>query len=770
MSRLTGFFFKSTFAIILITTTCFVSLGQVPRAWAAGGQSGNLSRLESVLRPIVKAAAEDGIELYVGVQDLSGTYGGGKIQAGSSNVYYAASTIKMAIVTALMQDIEAGEYALEQTVQVKPEQVVGGAGSLKDGKFPQEITIERLAGLMITQSDNTATNALIDLLGFERINALIDEQGFETMQLGRKMMTPAKSPAADNYVNGEELLTLLERIYAGEIVSAQSRDQILAWMKAQEVKTKFGAALPGKPIAHKTGELGDVSHDIGYFLVPGREVAVTVLTKVTKPEDAGKAQELGNPVVQRAAKAVYNFLLDTPAEVVSADAWPALSLAVNPIIQEAEDKGIRVSVGLKDLSGKPGDRELLLGSRQSYMPASTIKMALVSALMKEVDAGRLTLEQKVKVEQEDVVGGTGSLQKETFPQDITIERLARLMITQSDNTATNVLIDVVGLDKVQALMDELGLDVMHLGRKMFAAAPTPEQDNYINAEDLVHLLANIHSGEFLSDNSRDQIIDWMKAQEVDTKFGAALPDAPIAHKTGENANVTHDAGYFLLPGREIAISVLTEVTTTSSFDEAQAIGNPVVQEIAKAVYQALEYEMTFTDVPEDHWAGPYIEGAATASLVKGTSDTTFAPERPISRAEVTSMLVRSLQLEPALVSPQFRDVPGDRWYSADVAAAYSSGIVSGRNDGIFDPQGPISRAELAAMIIRAYEYVHGPLAGYEDVLPFKDVNEIRDWSREPILKAVQLGFLNGYSDDTFRPDRTASRAETLKMIVQLLSK
>ena len=94
----------------------------------------------------MKAAAEDGIELYVGVQDLSGTYGGGKLQAGSSNVYYAASTIKMAIVIALMQDIEAGKYALEQTVQVKPEQVVGGAGSLKDGKFPQEITIERLAG------------------------------------------------------------------------------------------------------------------------------------------------------------------------------------------------------------------------------------------------------------------------------------------------------------------------------------------------------------------------------------------------------------------------------------------------------------------------------------------------------------------------------------------------------------------------------------------------------------------------------------------------
>ncbi|WP_411552771.1 serine hydrolase [Paenibacillus lautus] len=772
MSRLTGVLFKSTLAFILFTTTWFISLGQVPKAWGAGTQNGSLDRLESVLRPIVKAAAEDGIELSVGIQDLSGTYGGGKVQVGSSDVYYAASTIKIAIVTALMQDIEAGKYALEQTIQVQPEQVVGGAGSLKDGKFPLDITIESLARLMITQSDNTATNALIDLLGFERINAFIEKQGFETMQLGRKMMTPAKSPAADNYVDGEELLTLLERIYAGEILTAKSRDQILAWMKAQEVKTKFGAALPGKPIAHKTGELGDVSHDIGYFLVPGREAAVTVLTKVTKPEDAGKAQELGNPVVQRAAKAVYNFLMDTPApaEAVSADTWPALLLAVNPIIREAEDKGIRVSVGLKDLSGKPGDRELLLGSRQSYMPASTIKMALVSALMKEVDAGKLTLEETVKVEKEDVVGGTGSLQKETFPQDVTIERLAKLMITQSDNTATNVLIDVVGLDEVQNLMDELGLDVMHLGRKMFAAAPTPEQDNYIDAEDLVHLLAYIHSGSFLSDNSRDQIIDWMKAQEVDTKFGAALPDAPIAHKTGENANVTHDAGYFLVPGREIAISVLTEVTTTSSFDEAQAIGNPVVQEIAKAVYETLESEMTFTDVPEDYWAAPYIEGAVAASLVNGSSETTFAPERPISRAEAASMLARSLRLKPGLASPPFHDIPADRWYAADVAAAYASGIVSGRSESVFDPYSPVSRAELAAMMTRAYEYVHGPLPGYDDGLSFQDASEIPDWSRESILKAVQLDFVNGYSDDTFRPDSVASRAETLKMIVRLLSK
>lgn len=248
-----------------------------------------------------------------------------------------------------------------------------------------------------------------------------------------------------------------------------------------------------------------------------------------------------------------------------------LAVILNPILTSAEKDGIRTAVAVQDLSGSFGNKRLLLGSDASYMPASTIKLALAAALLKQVDAGQIALTDSITVEQGDVVGGTGSLQKESFPQKVTIERLARLMITQSDNTATNVLIDAVGLDRVDALMDELNLSVMHLGRKMFAKAPTPEQDNYINAPDLLSLLDRIYSTDLLSPASRDRLIGWMKAQEVKTKFGAALAGKPIAHKTGENANVTHDAGYFLIPGKELAVVVLTEVTTTSDFDEAQAI-------------------------------------------------------------------------------------------------------------------------------------------------------------------------------------------------------
>ena len=753
-------------AAVALSAALLLASVQAPSAYAAASGE-HLTGLETVLQPIIDAAEAHGVGVSVDIKDLSGTYGHETIELGSQDAYYSASIIKLALIATLMQEVDSGQHSLDEKLTVKPEDVVGGAGSLQKEKFPQDVTIGRLAKLMITQSDNTATNALIRLVGFDKVNAFIKSQGFTVTHLGRKMMTPAKSPAEDNYASAPEMLTLLDRIYNAEVVSAKSRDQILEWMKAQEVNTKFGAVLRGKPIAHKTGELGYVSHDVGYFLIPGREIAIAVLTKVLKPEDNGKAEEQGNPYVQRIAKATYNYLSDHPASAAStASAWPAMSLAVAPIIDTAESKGIRVSVGIKDLSGQAGGAEVHLGSLQSYMPASTIKMALVSTLMQQVDKGALTLDQKVTVKPDDVVGGTGSLQKETFPQDVTIERLARLMITQSDNTATNVLIDVVGLDKVQALMDQLGLQTMHLGRKMFAAAPTPEQDNYIDAADLLTLLTKIYNHEFLSEQSSNQIINWMKAQEVNTKFGAALPDAPIAHKTGENANVTHDVGYFLLPGQEIAISVMTEVTTTGDFDEAQAIGNPVVQSIAKAVYSSLTNHVKFTDVKPGYWAESLIESATAANLIKGTTGSTFSPEREITRAEFVSLLGRSLGLTASTDAQPFADIPSEAWYASDVAAAQAAGIALG-SGGSFRPNASISRAEVMALIIRAYEYKHGQVAAPSETVSFQDGKSIPSWASEAVTKAVSLQLVSGYPDGTFRPGNPTTRAEAVKLVADL---
>ncbi|MFP4976580.1 serine hydrolase [Paenibacillus sp. CN-4] len=735
---------------VLIFPLLFTSASS---AWAAsappppptGSQPSGLSRLAGILNPILSSAEKDGIRTAVAVQDLSGSFGDGRLLLGSDASYMPASTIKLALAAALLKQVDAGQIALSDSITVEQGDVVGGTGSLQKESFPQKVTVERLARLMITQSDNTATNVLIDAVGLERVDALMDELNLSVMHLGRKMFAKAPTPEQDNYINAPDLLSLLDRIYSTDLLSAASRDRLIGWMKAQEVKTKFGAALAGKPIAHKTGENANVTHDAGYFLIPGKELAVVVLTEVTTTSDFDEAQAIGNPLVQRIAKAIYNFAMDTPSSA-SPEAWPLLAVRVDPLIDQAEAQGIRVSFAARKVSDPETSGTLLLGSAQPYAPASTIKLALAAALMKQVDAGRIALSDTVTVKPEDVVGGTGSLQKETFPQEVTVERLARLMITQSDNTATNVLIDAVGLDQVDALMRELNLQVMHLGRKMFASASTPAQDNYISAGDLVTLLDEIYQGSFLSDASRNQLIDWMKAQEVKTKFGAVLDGRPIAHKTGENANVTHDTGYFLVPGKEIALAVLTEVTTTGDFDTAQAAGNPVVQTVAKAVYDFIAYEPAYPDVRPEHWAAKSISDASAAWLFAAAPDGSFKPDAPLTAAELETLLERLSVLLPE----------GVPFAASSIPASKSS-----------PPAQAATRSEAIGSLVALYEAMRGQV--FENApasVPFPapasaspDLAGLPSDARTALLKARQIGLVRGYSDGSFRAASPVTRAE-----------
>ncbi len=276
------------------------------------------------------------------------------------------------------------------------------------------------------------------------------------------------------------------------------------------------------------------------------------------------------------------------ATIAAESPFASLQAELQPILEQASAKGLRLSVGVSDLSGAFGEQTLLLGSDTSYPPASTIKLLLIAALMHQVDAGRLALSDAVPVEPDDIVGGMGVLQNEAAPQLVSLQRLAELTITVSDNTATNVLVDVVGYNTMAALARQLQLQTMQFGRKMFEAAQPPEKDNIIDTRDSLQLLTQIYQSDFLSDSSRSQILTWMSAQTVKTKIGAGMPaDAPVAHKTGENGPVSHDIGYLLIPGREVALAIFAETSNTTDFGAAQAELNPVVADIAGRIYQVM---------------------------------------------------------------------------------------------------------------------------------------------------------------------------------------
>lgn len=271
---------------------------------------------------------------------------------------------------------------------------------------------------------------------------------------------------------------------------------------------------------------------------------------------------------------------------VFAQPYPHLRTELETLVSNASAQGVRMSIGVHDLTA--GADTLLVGSQQSYPPASTIKMLLIATLMQQVDAGQLDLDDSVAVEADDIVGGMGVLQNEASPQQVSLRRLAELTITVSDNTATNVLVDVVGYQAMAALAAQLGFDTMQFGRKMFEVAQPPEKDNYIDARESLQLLAEIYNGSFLSRESREQILAWMSAQTVKTKIGAGIAaDIPVAHKTGENGPVSHDMGYLLMPGSETALVIFTETANTTNFQAAQAELNPLVAQVAQIIYQAV---------------------------------------------------------------------------------------------------------------------------------------------------------------------------------------
>ncbi|MBM6996846.1 discoidin domain-containing protein [Paenibacillus sp. DXFW5] len=173
---------------------------------------------------------------------------------------------------------------------------------------------------------------------------------------------------------------------------------------------------------------------------------------------------------------------------------------------------------------------------------------------------------------------------------------------------------------------------------------------------------------------------------------------------------------------------------------------------------------SFTDIV-GHWAQNAILSAAGMKLVSGYPDGTFKPNATITRAEFTVMLAKALKLEGAGSATAFTDeakIGG--WAKQEIANAVEAGIVSGYADGSFQPNGRITRAEMAAMIARALQLSAeaGATTG------FADDKDIPNWAKGAIEAVRKLDIVSGRGDNEFVPNGTATRAEAVSLLVRIL--
>jgi beta-lactamase class A len=215
----------------------------------------------------------------------------------------SASVIKVPILVELMARVEAGEMSLEDRVVVEDSDRTPGSGVVSMLHPGVELTLDDLAHLMITVSDNTASNMLIDRLGCDRINARLRALGLHTTRLERKFYDfEARDRGLDNWAAAGELADLLVGIERRSVVSAQACEKILAIMRKQQFDTRIPKLLPPEtPVANKTGSITGVCHDIGVIYSPSGPLALAVLTRDI-PESA-----VAEGGIRHVARLVYRY-------------------------------------------------------------------------------------------------------------------------------------------------------------------------------------------------------------------------------------------------------------------------------------------------------------------------------------------------------------------------------------------------------------------------------------------------------------------------------
>ncbi len=188
-------------------------------------------------------------------------------------------------------------------------------------------------------------------------------------------------------------------------------------------------------------------------------------------------------------------------------------------------------------------------------------------------------------------------------------------------------------------------------------------------------------------------------------------------------------------------------------------------------YAAVEFDKTFADI-RNHWARYDIEVMASKQIAKGISADKFAPDAPIKRAEFAALLSRALKLQQQ-ADKRFADVDAWAWYYDSVAKAYAAGIISGMNETSFAPGAPITREQMASMMVRAYAYATGkkPEELYTATgIKYKDEEAASDWAISSIRSAGAIGLMSGNPDGSFVPQQYATRAQAVSVIKRLLEK
>lgn len=249
--------------------------------------------------------------------------------------------------------------------------------------------------------------------------------------------------------------------------------------------------------------------------------------------------------------------------------------------------------------------EALINGDDYFQMASTFKVPILATLFRDVSEGRLSLTERIRLTEDDLVPGSGVLQEFLPGAEVAVKDLAMLMIIVSDNLGTDKVLELVGIKRVDAFMKELGLgrisiksscwELLSIGgglagekkglegfhklKQKFQTSgidadsvifqPIPE-NNVSTPRDMGKLLELIATGQLINQEVCDGILDIMKRQQLRNRIPYLLPDKTIiACKSGTIGSVVNDVGIVYLPEGKGAFAIAAFSTGNASTKEGE---------------------------------------------------------------------------------------------------------------------------------------------------------------------------------------------------------
>jgi beta-lactamase class A len=240
--------------------------------------------LESLQLRLAVASAHAPGHVALEIKDLATGYATA-VNAGANMP--AASVIKIPVMVEVFEQMAEGRFDLNKTVRLKGTDRDWGWGDLADARSGKGYTVARLLRLMITESDNTATNMLIRLVGRSRINATMHDLGLRNTHLGEDIRSDGNIRSLRT--SPRDMVRLLEALARAKLVDPWSSREMLDILAGQRHNGLIPQPLPKDlQIAHKTGTLHDTLNDVGIVFLADEPYVIAVMTTHLPSLDLGR--------------------------------------------------------------------------------------------------------------------------------------------------------------------------------------------------------------------------------------------------------------------------------------------------------------------------------------------------------------------------------------------------------------------------------------------------------------------------------------------------